>query len=115
MREIKPGVNVDVYDVLNAFKTGSAAIDHAVKKLLAPGQRGVKPRGQDLREAIASIERAIQIEEGFESSQRVTKGSKKARLYICAHCEKYTARHHDDPVPRNCDHCSCEDLTQERD
>lgn len=61
-REIKPGVFVDVYDVLNAFKTGSAAVDHAVKKLLAPGQRGVKPREQDLKEAIASIERAIEIE-----------------------------------------------------
>ena len=58
-REILPGVYVDVYDVLGAFKTNSTAIDHAVKKLLAPGQRGVKDRITDLNEAIESIQREI--------------------------------------------------------
>ena len=58
-REILPGVHVDVYDVLAAFTTNSAAIDHAVKKLLAPGQRGVKDRVTDLKEAISSIQREI--------------------------------------------------------
>lgn len=58
-REILPGVYVDVYDVLGAFKTNSVAIDHAVKKLLAPGQRGVKDRITDLNEAIESIQREI--------------------------------------------------------
>lgn len=46
---------VDVYRVLDAFKTDSAAIDHAVKKLLAPGLRHSKDRKQDLQEAIDSI------------------------------------------------------------
>ena len=46
---------VDVYRVLDAFKTESAAIDHAVKKLLAPGLRHSKDRKQDLKEAIDSI------------------------------------------------------------
>jgi hypothetical protein len=50
---------VDVYSVLGAFETGHPAIDHAVKKLLCAGQRGVKSRGQDLREAIQAIERAL--------------------------------------------------------
>lgn len=58
-REIVPGVHVDVYDVLSAFTTGSPAIDHAVKKLLAPGQRGVKDCTTDLNEAISSIQREI--------------------------------------------------------
>lgn len=58
-REILPGVYVDVYDVLGAFPTESPAIDHAVKKLLAPGQRGVKDRITDLNEAIGSIQREI--------------------------------------------------------
>lgn len=58
-REILPGVHVDVYDVLGVFKTDSAAIDHAVKKLLAPGHRGVKDRITDLNEAINSIQREI--------------------------------------------------------
>lgn len=56
-------VPVDVYCVLAAFSTGSAAIDHAVKKLLAPGARGVKSRIQDIKEAHASLGRAIELEE----------------------------------------------------
>lgn len=55
-REIIPGVYVDVYDILNAFDTGSEQVDHAVKKLLAPGQRGVKDRGKDIKEAMQSLE-----------------------------------------------------------
>jgi len=50
---------VDVYRVLNAFPSGSPEIDHALKKLLAPGKRGVKSELQDLREAIQSIEARI--------------------------------------------------------
>lgn len=46
---------VDVYRVLDAFKTESAAIDHAVKKLLCAGIRHQKDRKQDLEEAISSI------------------------------------------------------------
>lgn len=47
---------VDVYRVLNAFGPLSPEIDHAVKKLLAPGNRGHKDEKQDLLEAIQSIE-----------------------------------------------------------
>lgn len=47
---------VDVYRVLDAFKTESAAIDHAVKKLLCAGIRHQKGRKQDLEEAIKSIQ-----------------------------------------------------------
>ena len=50
---------VDVYRVLNAFPSGSPEIDHALKKLLAPGKRGVKDELQDLKEAIQSIEARI--------------------------------------------------------
>lgn len=48
--------NVDVYRVLDAFKTESAAIDHAVKKLLCAGIRHQKDRKQDLEEAVKSIQ-----------------------------------------------------------
>ena len=63
-REIKPGVWVDVYDVLNAFdpENRNAADDHAIKKMLIPGKRGVKGAAQDRKEAIQSLERSIQIE-----------------------------------------------------
>lgn len=59
-------VPVDVYCVLAAFPTGSSAVDHAVKKLLAPGQRGHKDRIQDLKEARDSLTRAIELEEAVQ-------------------------------------------------
>jgi hypothetical protein len=57
------GVQIDVYDVLVAFNVANPAIQHAVKKLLCPGQRGAKNALQDLNEALVSIGRAIEIEE----------------------------------------------------
>lgn len=60
-------VTVDVYAVLVAFDVTCPAIAHAVKKLLAPGQRGHKDKGQDLREAVQSIERAAQMVVGEKS------------------------------------------------
>jgi len=61
-REIKPGVFVDVYDVLRGFGVTCPAMQHGIKKCLAPGNRGVKTSIQDKREAIASIQRSIDIE-----------------------------------------------------
>jgi len=58
-REIKPGVYVDVYDVLNAFGVKCHALAHAIKKLLMPGERGAKGYKQDCQEAIQSINRSI--------------------------------------------------------
>lgn len=62
-REIKPGVFVDVYDVLKAFNVTCPAMAHGIKKCLAPGQRGTKGVFQDKQEAIASIVRSIQMDE----------------------------------------------------
>lgn len=60
--EIKRGVLVDVYSVLVAFNVTNPADAHAIKKMLMPGRRGIKDSIQDRKEAIASIERAIEIE-----------------------------------------------------
>ena len=60
-REIKPGVWVDVYDVLIAFDVTNPAIAHALKKLLCPGQRGHKSIAHNLTEARVSIDRAIEL------------------------------------------------------
>ena len=60
-RECK-GMMIDIYDVLKAFNVVNPATQHAVKKLLASGQRGYKDVKQDLEEAIVSIERAIELE-----------------------------------------------------
>ena len=53
---------IDVYDVLHAFSVTNPADQHAIKKMLMPGKRGHKDGIQDRREAIASLERAIQLE-----------------------------------------------------
>lgn len=52
--------SLDVYDVLIMFDVRDPAIQHAVKKLLACGQRGHKDVFQDLREARESINRALE-------------------------------------------------------
>lgn len=54
------GVTIDIYDVLRAFEVTSPPIQHAVKKLLMPGNRGHKDQLQDVQEAMQSIQREIE-------------------------------------------------------
>lgn len=61
-REIKPGVFVDVYDVLKAFSVVNPALQHLVKKALAVGQRGHKDAAEDLQDIIDSAVRAKELE-----------------------------------------------------
>jgi len=60
------GKLTDVYDILVAYGVTNPADAHAIKKMLCPGQRGVKGGIQDRREAIASLERAIELESNHE-------------------------------------------------
>ena len=53
---------VDVYDVLMAFNVTNPTTQHAIKKLLMPGNRGHKDKLTDLKEAHQSIARAIELE-----------------------------------------------------
>lgn len=62
-REIKPGVFVDVYDVLKAFDVRNGALQHLIKKALVPGQRGHKDLAQDLDDIVASAIRARELEQ----------------------------------------------------
>lgn len=55
-------IDVDVYEVLAAFEVTSQPIGHAIKKLLACGQRGKGSRLDDLVGAAAAISRAIDQE-----------------------------------------------------
>lgn len=57
------GVDVDVYDILHAFNVTNPGDQHAIKKLLMPGQRGHKDSIKDRIEALEAIERAIALEE----------------------------------------------------
>lgn len=63
MREIKPGVWVDVYDVLHAFVVTNPALQHLIKKALAVGQRGHKDASEDYQDIIDSSVRAKQLHE----------------------------------------------------
>ena len=58
------GKLTDVYDILVAYGVTNPADAHAIKKMLCPGQRGAKDGIQDRREAIASLQRAIELEGG---------------------------------------------------
>jgi hypothetical protein len=53
--------SVDIYRVLDAFETHSSELDHAVKKILCAGERGIKDKIQDLQEAISSIHQCINL------------------------------------------------------
>ena len=63
---------VDVYRVLKLFdpQDPSTALGHAVKKILLPGSRGSKGRTQDIEEAIASLQRYLELEK--EDTQRAS-------------------------------------------
>ena len=56
---------VDVYDILSAYGVTNPADAHAIKKMLCPGQRGAKDGIQDRKEAIVSLQRAIELEGGL--------------------------------------------------
>lgn len=62
LHEIKPGVFVDVYDVLMAWNVTNPALQHLIKKALQPGDRGHKSREQDLQDIIGSAIRAKELE-----------------------------------------------------
>lgn len=52
---------IDVYRVLLLFAVTDPCLQHAVKKLLCAGNRGVKDELKDVQEAIASLTRYLEI------------------------------------------------------
>lgn len=57
------GEQIDVYDVLIAYQVTDPCLQHAIKKLLMPGQRGTKSFYQDVIEARQALDRCLQIQE----------------------------------------------------
>lgn len=53
--------HLDVYRVLDAFEVKRSTVQHAIKKLLVTGERGVKTELEDLIEARNSLDRAIEM------------------------------------------------------
>lgn len=62
LREIKPNVFVDVYDVLHAWNVQNPALQHLIKKALQGGERGHKDRATDLNDIVLSAIRAQELE-----------------------------------------------------
>lgn len=53
---------IDIYTICDLYvKDNSGCIQHAVKKLLCCGERGVKDNVKDLNEAIDTIKRKIEL------------------------------------------------------
>ena len=55
--------NVDVYDVLMAWKVINPALQHLIKKALQAGQRGHKSLNEDLEDIIVAAQRAKELSE----------------------------------------------------
>lgn len=62
-KDVSGLATIDVYRVCDLFgvQDPSGATQHAIKKLLLPGQRGGKSMRQDLQEAVDSLNRRIQM------------------------------------------------------
>ena len=56
-KPVKHLETIDVYRVLQLFGVTDPCLQHAVKKLLCAGQRGIKPVAKDVQEAIDSLNR----------------------------------------------------------
>ncbi|QJQ80406.1 hypothetical protein PF621_gp23 [Salmonella phage vB_SenTO17] len=69
-REIKPGVFVDVYDVLKAWDVRNPALQHLIKKALAVGQRGHKDAAEDLQDIVDSALRAWELDSSRKPETR---------------------------------------------
>ena len=52
---------VDVYRVLDLFNVVNPCIQHAIKKLLCAGARGVKDERRDVEEAVSSLVRYLEM------------------------------------------------------
>ena len=62
-KEIREGVYVDVYDVLQAFGVTNPALQHLIKKALQAGNRGHKDLMTDMQDIIDSAIRAKELEQ----------------------------------------------------
>lgn len=56
------GVKLDPYRIFKVYEITDPAIQHAIKKLLVMGGRGKKSPAQDVNEAIASLQRWLEMQ-----------------------------------------------------
>lgn len=62
--------DVDIYSLLDAWQVKCPAVQHALKKLIMPGQRKKGDALQDLTEAADAVARAITLERARQERHR---------------------------------------------
>ena len=55
------GQKFDLYRIYSLYGVADGWRQHALKKIMCAGNRGVKTKEQDIREAIASLERGLEM------------------------------------------------------
>lgn len=53
---------LDIYRILSLYNVTDPCLQHAIKKLLCAGKRGVKNQTQDINEAILSLKRLLEMQ-----------------------------------------------------
>lgn len=53
---------LDIYRILKLYDVSDPCLQHAIKKLLCAGKRGVKNQIQDINEAILSLKRFVEMQ-----------------------------------------------------
>ena len=53
---------LDIYRILKLYGVSDPCLQHAIKKLLCAGKRGVKNQTQDINEAILSLKRLLEMQ-----------------------------------------------------
>ena len=53
---------LDIYRILKLYEVSDPCLQHAIKKLLGAGKRGVKNQIQDINEAILSLKRFVEMQ-----------------------------------------------------
>jgi len=63
-KKVPEGVEyIDIYRVLEMFDVNNPSIQHAIKKLLVAGGRGHKDIHKDIKEAVDSLNRWLEMRE----------------------------------------------------
>lgn len=60
---------IDVYRVLDLFGVSNPCVQHAIKKLLCKGIRGVKDERRDVEEAVSSLVRYLEMQTEDENAK----------------------------------------------
>lgn len=53
---------LDIYRILKLYEVSDPCLQHAIKKLLCAGKRGVKNQTQDINEAMQSLQRFLEMQ-----------------------------------------------------